>query len=121
MGVATACETVSALAPGLEALIFTTGGVICGYWSTGNMVSPMMPMMTISIEITIEKTGLSIKKLTFIFSKVSPRPSPNEREEEFLLNYTFLSISGKGNHSVSFFSADGWGKVALTFIPGVSL
>ena len=75
----------------------------------------------IGIEITIEKTGLSIKKLTFIFSKVSPRPSPNEREEEFLLNYTFLSISGKGNHSVSFFSADGWGKVALTFIPGVSL
>lgn len=73
------------------------------------------------LDVTIEKTGLSIKKLTFIFSKVSPRPSPNEREEEFLLNYTFLSISGKGSHSVSLFSADGWGKVALTFIPGVSL
>jgi hypothetical protein len=31
MGVATACVTVWALAPGYEALIFTTGGVICGY------------------------------------------------------------------------------------------
>ena len=31
IGVATACATVNALAPGYEALILTTGGVICGY------------------------------------------------------------------------------------------
>ena len=31
MGVATACVTVCASAPGYEAETFTTGGTICGY------------------------------------------------------------------------------------------
>lgn len=66
IGVATACDTVSALAPGYDALIFTTGGVICGYWSIGSIVKPIMPTITISIDTTIENTGRSMKKLTFI-------------------------------------------------------
>ncbi|EJW91240.1 hypothetical protein EVA_20653 [gut metagenome] len=32
----------------------------------GNMVRPMRPTMTITIERTAEKTGRSIKKFTFI-------------------------------------------------------
>lgn len=66
MGVATACDTVVALAPGYDALIFTTGGVICGYWSIGRRVSPMNPTMTMRMEMTIEKTGWSMKKFTFM-------------------------------------------------------
>jgi hypothetical protein len=66
IGVATACATVSELAPGYVALILTTGGVICGYWSIGNIVNPINPNMTINIDMTMENTGLSIKNETFI-------------------------------------------------------
>ncbi len=66
IGVATACDTVSALAPGYDADIFTTGGVICGYWSMGSISSPINPNITISMERTMENTGLSMKKLIFI-------------------------------------------------------
>ena len=66
MGVATACVTVCASAPGYEAEILTTGGTICGYWSTGSSARPMAPTMTMTIESTVEKTGLSMKKSAFM-------------------------------------------------------
>lgn len=66
MGVATACDTVSALAPGYDAEILTTGGTILGYWSTGSNITPIKPVRTIIIDITVENMGLSMKKLFFI-------------------------------------------------------
>ncbi len=70
MGVATACDTVRALAPGYEALIFTTGGVICGYWSTGRRNSPIPPVIMMSMDMTAENTGRSMKKVTFMIPDV---------------------------------------------------
>ena len=66
MGVGTACETVMALAPGYDAEILTTGGVICGYWSTGSWNKPMTPTMTISMDSTAENIGRSMKKPGFM-------------------------------------------------------
>ena len=66
MGVATACVTVCASAPGYDAEIRTTGGTIWGYWSTGSSARPMKPTITMMMDSTVEKTGLSIKKSAFI-------------------------------------------------------
>ncbi len=73
MGVATACVTVMASAPGYEADTLTTGGTMSGYWSTGSIVRPMPPTMVITIEITIENTGWSRKKFFFIGLNLSGR------------------------------------------------
>ena len=70
IGVATACDTVSALAPGYDALILTTGGVICGYWSIGRNATPSNPPITISTDMTIENTGLSMKNPGFILLRL---------------------------------------------------
>ncbi len=40
---------------------------MAGYWSTGSRVSPMPPMMNITIDRTMESTGWERKKLFFIF------------------------------------------------------
>lgn len=90
IGVATACETVSALAPGYDALIFTTGGVICGYWSIGSFVSPITPTITISIDSTIENTGRSMKKLTFMLVCVIVCYSSSVSEVTASLTLTFM-------------------------------
>ena len=66
IGVATAWETASALAPGYEAEILTCGGTTSGYWSIGSIVSPIRPTMTMSTDMTVEKTGLSMKKSDFM-------------------------------------------------------
>ena len=66
IGVATAWVTVMASAPGYEALTLTTGGTMSGYWSTGSITSPIEPIMSITIDITIENTGWSRKKLRFM-------------------------------------------------------
>ena len=39
-----------------------------GYWVTGRDISPNIPNMTISIEITVESTGRFINLSNFIFS-----------------------------------------------------
>ena len=91
MGVPTACDTVRALAPGYEALILTVGGVMAGYWSTGSIFRPMIPTMTITMEITAEKMGRRMKKFA-------------------CMAYGFLVL---GDYST--------GGTACTSIPGLSL
>jgi hypothetical protein len=44
----------------------TTGGTICGYWSTGSSTRPMAPTRTMTMESTVEKTGRSMKKSDFM-------------------------------------------------------
>ncbi len=67
IGVATACVTVCASAPGYDAVIFTTGGTIWGYWSIGRSIRPIAPTSRITIDTTIENIGWSRKKFFFIY------------------------------------------------------
>ena len=115
IGVAIACETVSALAPGYEAPIFTTGGVICGYWSIGNMVRPMMPTMTINMEMTAENIGLSMKKLTFIFARFC---LCSMNQGIWVPAYLVFAVSVGSVTSAAGITV---GSTGFTFIPGVSL
>jgi hypothetical protein len=46
----------------------TCGGVISGYWLTGRFVIAMVPINTITIEITIAVTGLLINVSAIIFN-----------------------------------------------------
>ena len=46
------------------------GGAMSGYCSTGKVNNPMMPRMTIVMEMTAEKTGRSIKVLRFMILSV---------------------------------------------------
>ena len=66
MKIETHGDSVCASAPGYDAEIRTTGGTIWGYWSTGNSARPMKPTITMMMDSTVEKTGLSIKKSAFI-------------------------------------------------------
>src|ERR1700730_14088735 len=56
--------TVSAEAPGYTTEIEMAGGAMLGYWATGNVVSARPPASMITIAITQENIGLSMKKLT---------------------------------------------------------
>src|SRR5699024_12635978 len=67
MGIITLFRTVSALAPGKVAVTLTVGGAISGYWVIGNEVIPKIPSMTIRMEMTVDKTGLSINFLSIIY------------------------------------------------------
>src|SRR3569833_1993269 len=60
IGVATERATTSALAPGYDAVTCTVGGAISGNCVIGSVKSDMMPSKTRRIDITVERTGLSM-------------------------------------------------------------
>jgi len=64
MGVVTACSTTWALAPVNWVDTCTEGGDICGYCAMGSPKMASTPVMVMTIEMTAEKMGLSMKKLT---------------------------------------------------------
>ncbi len=61
-----ASATSAELAPGQDALTFTTGGVICGYCSTGIILSAMAPNRVITSAITIAKRGRLMKNVSMM-------------------------------------------------------
>ena len=70
-GAITEFKTAVELAPVYEARTDTVGGAMSGYWVIGKVVRPMIPKMTIKIEITVERTGLLIYVSSFIDSSES--------------------------------------------------
>ena len=67
MGVATACSTLSALAPVKLVVIFTTGGLISGYCEIGVFCNASNPSITMMILITIATIGLLTKNSPITF------------------------------------------------------
>src|SRR6516164_7577268 len=61
-GVATVRATVSADAPGYDAVTFTVGGTISGYCATGRIVSAPSPKSVTKMLSTVAKRGRSMKK-----------------------------------------------------------
>src|SRR5215472_633372 len=61
-GVETVRATVSADAPGYDAVIFTVGGTISGYCATGRIASAPRPSNVTKMLSTVAKRGRSIKK-----------------------------------------------------------
>ena len=62
---------VSAEAPGYTARTVTTGGAISGYCATGSTRIAASPAITMKMDSTVAKIGLSMKKREIILS-VSP-------------------------------------------------
>src|SRR3954470_18606845 len=62
IGAATVFASVSALAPGYDALIVTVGGAISGYCDTGRPNAETRPAIRMTIESTLAKIGRSMKK-----------------------------------------------------------
>src|SRR6516225_9608585 len=61
-GVATVWATVSADAPGYDAVTRTVGGTISGYWATGRIASAPKPSAVTKMLSTVAKRGRSMKK-----------------------------------------------------------
>src|SRR6516162_3152751 len=61
-GVATVWATVSADAPGYDAVTRTVGGTISGYWATGRIASAPKPNAVTKMLSTAAKRGRSMKK-----------------------------------------------------------
>ena len=61
IGAATVSATTWALAPGYVAETWTVGGVISGYCAIGRPLRVTTPAITITIETTVAKIGLSMK------------------------------------------------------------
>src|SRR6516164_1419195 len=61
-GVATVWATVSADAPGYDAVTFTVGGTISGYWATGRIANAPKPNAITKMLRTVAKRGRSMKK-----------------------------------------------------------
>jgi len=59
--------TAVALAPLYVVLTRMVGGAISGYCSTGSTESPMTPTITMNMDITSDRIGLSMNVLRFIF------------------------------------------------------
>ena len=62
-GAATLSAIVCASAPDYVARTTICGGVSCGYSSTAEVIAEITPAITMIIETTLAKTGLSIKNL----------------------------------------------------------
>src|SRR5215472_14136741 len=62
MGAATVSATTFALAPGYVAETLTVGGTTSGYCAIGSFWRATRPMITMTIERTVAKTGRSTKK-----------------------------------------------------------
>src|SRR6185369_731844 len=67
IGAATVSATTFALAPGYVAETFTVGGTTSGYCAIGRPFSDTRPMITITIESTVAKTGRSTKNFANIY------------------------------------------------------
>src|SRR5436189_1954929 len=67
IGAATDCTTTSALAPGKVVCTCTCGGTICGYCEMGRPKPASAPASVMISEMTVEKTGRSMKKLNIYF------------------------------------------------------
>src|SRR5262245_14491925 len=67
-GAATVCSSTAADAPGYTARTVTTGGAISGYCAIGSTRIEASPAMTIKIDSTAAKIGLSIKKREIMIS-----------------------------------------------------
>jgi hypothetical protein len=65
-GVATVSSTVAASAPVYIPETCTTGGVIEGYWLTGNFIRDIRPTSVITIEMTMAVIGLFMKVFDII-------------------------------------------------------
>src|SRR5574343_406557 len=63
IGEATFCDTVSALAPGYVVDTWICGGVMLGYCAIGSEAIATRPAMVMTMEMTAEKIGRSIKNL----------------------------------------------------------
>src|SRR5689334_25127908 len=63
IGAATDCTTTSALAPANVVATCTCGGTICGYCEIGRLKPASAPASVMISEMTVEKTGRSMKKL----------------------------------------------------------
>src|SRR5213594_5106173 len=63
MGVATDCSTVTASAPIYWAFSWTSGGARLGNCDIGSCTMATMPMITITIEMTIATIGRLMKNL----------------------------------------------------------
>ena len=61
-----ASATSAELAPGQLAETFTTGGAICGYCSTGIILSAMAPSRVMTSAITIAKRGRLMKNVSMM-------------------------------------------------------
>ncbi|MNV76607.1 hypothetical protein D3C71_1699670 [compost metagenome] len=61
IGAATLLATTSASAPGYVADTVICGGVMSGYWATGNWSIATAPARVMMIEMTAAKIGLSIQ------------------------------------------------------------
>src|SRR5262245_50976427 len=72
----TVLSTVSAEAPGYEALIWMEGGAMVGYCSTGSEKIDSAPATMIAIASAIAKIGRSMKKLAI--SRLGSRPRLRE-------------------------------------------
>src|SRR3569833_1266533 len=59
-GIITLLGTTSALAPLYPADTKTVGGAISGYCEIGRLIKPIIPKITSSTDITVERTGRSM-------------------------------------------------------------
>src|SRR5579864_7002493 len=73
IGAATDSATTCELAPGKLVDTCTCGGTICGYCAIGRLKPASAPASRITSEMTVEKTGRSMKK----FSTNRPRAGPS--------------------------------------------
>src|SRR5215467_14371387 len=62
IGAATVSATTFALAPGYVAETFTVGGTTSGYCAIGSACSATRPIITMTSDSTVAKTGRSTKK-----------------------------------------------------------
>ena len=90
-GAITLFNTVWALAPLYEVDTRTVGGAISGYCVIGILIRPMTPRMTITMEITVDSTGLLINLSNFIVLVV------------LFVDFYFTSVRRFGR-----LSCDGW-------------
>src|SRR5262249_4910807 len=79
IGAATVSATTFALAPGYVAVTFTVGGTTSGYCAIGSFWSATRPMITMTIERTVAKTGRSTKKRANIACCLRGRLRPGRR------------------------------------------
>src|SRR6267154_3738303 len=66
IGAATDSATTCALAPGKLVVTWTCGGTICGYCAIGRLNPASAPASRITSEMTVEKTGRSMKKFSTV-------------------------------------------------------
>src|SRR5208282_2248864 len=108
-GAAIDCETTSAFAPGKVAETCTCGGTICGYCEIGSSNAATAPAKVMISEMTVEKTGRSMKKLNMLRFPLGADSFAGT-----------LAGGASGAASVGVGVAGGWTGAALSFPAGWS-